>query len=803
MKFQQKRTNKALRTLILSGSALSVISMATPTAAFAQGDAADDEGRDVVIVTARKREENLQDVPLAVTAFDESSIQKRGIQELEDVARFTAGFAFEDFDGGNANPVIRGQSTLRATGREQTVATFLDGVYMPRSWLVDLGVSNLQRVEVVKGPQGARYGRNAFAGVLNFVSKKAGDEFEVDGTFTYGSDERIDYGASLNVPIIKDILSVRGSYDATEFDGSWENDHPNANVGINPGTNGNVGGWDNQSWSANVLITPTERFTVDASYYGFRKREEARAANWLNTGTVPNTPAGSAAATADGNCGALQVQSRFNEDGDEIAVLPRVPSLFCGEYPPPGDTVTIEPRGFGRQSDTNIYRVAAAYDINDALELSYQFGLIDADTKTANTAESDTINCGTILGAGSGFPTLCNFQGSPNGTVKYKQHEGRLSYNGSSPLSGAVGLFFLQGDDVANAFSISVPQVSTDPLPDGFAFRRELTQTDVWSVFAEAIYDLGQARIGFEARYTDETITATNLRNSMLVGSETFKFFTPKVTAEYDLSDDVLLYASAGRGAKAGGFNPSAVSSDLFTYDPEFNWTYELGSKGVFFDGRAILNTAVYLTDWSAMQVSVSDPMGGPFTPALTANQGDATVWGGELEGSLQATDNLSFDAAFSYTDATFDDGTIDVQLSSGNFNVNYPNPCDNIVCSTTGEVGGNDLPRSPGTQVALGAQWEGQINNEIGYYIRGDGAYQSTFFADTINAAIIPDRTIFNASIGLQSEYVDFSIWARNLTDEKYVSNSLQIIQAQSNNILGSYFGERRTYGATLKLKY
>lgn len=802
MKFRDKKANKALRTIILSGSALSVISFAAPSIAVAQDEAADSDGRDVIIVTARNREENLQDVPLAVTAFDETAIQRRGIQELEDVARFTAGFAFEDFDGGNGSPVIRGQSTIRATGREQTVATFIDGIYMPRSWLVDLGVSNLERIEVVKGPQSARYGRNAFSGAINHITKKAGDEIEADVTITYGNHERFDIGGSLTVPLIPEVLSVRGSYDDTEFDGSWENDHPNADVGIPGGTNGNVGGWDSRSYSGNIIFTPVDILTIDASYYGFDKSEEARAANWLNTGTVPGAPVGSAAATADGNCGALQVQSNFDGMGGG-PVLPRVPSLFCGEYPPPADTVTMEPRGFGRQAEADIFRISAALDLTDELALSYQFGLVDADTRTANTAESDTVNCGGILGAGSGFPTLCNFQGSPIGEVDYKQHEIRVAYNGASPLTGAFGFFLLNGDDISRAASISVPPLGTDPLPAGFIFRNELTTTDVWAIFGEAQYDFGQARLGFEARYTNETIEATNLRSSTFIGSEEFTFFTPKVTLEYDLSDDVLLYASAGRGAKAGGFNPSAVSPELLTYQPEFNWTYELGSKGVFLDGRAVLNSAAFLTQWSAMQVAISDPNGSPFTPALTANQGDATIWGVELEGSFQATDNLSFNGAFSYSDGTFDDGTFDVAISSGAFNANYPNPCDGIVCNVNGDISGNELPRAPSTQVSLGVQWEGQLTNEIDYYIRGDGGYQSTFFADTINAAVIPDRTVFNASIGLQHEHIDLSIWARNLTDEQYVSNSLQIIQSFSNNILGSYFGERRTFGATLKLKY
>jgi len=163
-----------------SVAALTAAAIAPP--ALAQDD--DDAGIDTIVVTARQRQENLQDVPLAVTAFDAEAIAWRNSTELENVARFTAGFAFEDFDGGNANPVIRGQATLRQTAREQIVAPFLDGVYMPRSWLVDLGTTNLERIEIVKGPQSARYGRNAFSRAINFIPKKAGDEFEASAAAT-------------------------------------------------------------------------------------------------------------------------------------------------------------------------------------------------------------------------------------------------------------------------------------------------------------------------------------------------------------------------------------------------------------------------------------------------------------------------------------------------------------------------------------------------------------------------------------------------------------------------------------------
>jgi iron complex outermembrane receptor protein len=740
-----------------------------------------------VVVTARQRSESIQDVPLAVTAFDAEAIQRRGITELEDVARFTAGFAFEDFDGGNASPVIRGQATLRSTAREQTVATFLDGVYMPRSWAVDLGMANVERVEVVKGPQSSRYGRNAFAGAINFVPMKATHELGFNIAGTVGNFDREEFNGGVTVPIIADVLSVRGSYESSEFDGSWKNNHPNTYAGINPGTNGNVGGWDNETYSVDVLFTPLENLTLNASYYGFERREEARAAAWLNTGQ------------GTGNCGPLQVGGN--------------PSLYCGEYPVPASVATMEPRGFGRQADIDVFRVSAEWALSDALTLNYTFGNVDGETKTANTAEADTINCGTILGPPR-FPALCNFQGSPSGFIDYDQHELRLSYDNGGKWTGAVGVFYMDGLDQSYSVSINLAPGGTTPIDlrdesyGGFTnlvFRYEDTTTEAQSIFAEVSYAMSERlRLSAEVRYTTEDISTVDVRfePATPVGEDTFDFITPRFTAEYDVSDSSMFFATVARGAKAGGFNSNAVSDDLVVFDPEFNWTYEVGLKNTLLDGRAIVNLAAFYTTWDDMQINTQDPLGSDFTGALTTNLGDATIWGLEAEGSFLATENLSFNYAASYTDATYDDGTKDELFTAG-FLPFFPAPCDGTVCAVDGDLGGNDIERSPDTQVSVGVQWEDRLSARIDYFIRADVAYQSSFFADSINAASAPSRTITNAAIGVNMDKFALRLWARNLLDEEYVSNSLQIIQPFSNNILGTYFGERRTYGLTLSYTY
>ena len=159
---------------------------------------------------------------------------------------------------------------------------------------------------------------------------------------------------------------------------------------------------------------------------------------------------------------------------------------------------------------------------------------------------------------------------------------------------------------------------------------------------------------------------------------------------------------------KAGGFNANAVSQRLETFKPEFNWTLEAGTKNTLLDDRMVMNAAVYLTKWSDQQVNRLDPLGSPFTGAISANLGDATVWGVELETLYQASENLSFDATFAYVDATYDSGTIDEVFVAGVPAFGFPPPCDDIVCPTSGDIGGNDLERSPDVQVSVGVQWVG-----------------------------------------------------------------------------------------------
>ena len=152
-----------------------VASGATFNSAFAQQEAGAAETRGIteIVVTARKREEKINEVPLAISAFSADDIASRNIESLSDVAKYTAGFSFENFAGGTSPaPIIRGLTQNTLTDRNQNVGTFVDGVHIQQQGNIDFSLLDVERIEVLKGPQNAQYGRSAFAGAINYVSKK-------------------------------------------------------------------------------------------------------------------------------------------------------------------------------------------------------------------------------------------------------------------------------------------------------------------------------------------------------------------------------------------------------------------------------------------------------------------------------------------------------------------------------------------------------------------------------------------------------------------------------------------------------
>jgi iron complex outermembrane receptor protein len=260
--------------------------------------------------------------------------------------------------------------------------------------------------------------------------------------------------------------------------------------------------------------------------------------------------------------------------------------------------------------------------------------------------------------------------------------------------------------------------------------------------------------------------------------SGSFDSFTPRISVEYQITDDSMVYASVAKGVKAGGFNGFTASTTPLTpdeqaFDPEENWTYEIGSKNVLLDGRLILNASLYYIDWSDMQVT-SVPSGfdpdaitpGSVAPTIFLNVGDAENWGVELDGIGYLTPGLSVTYALSYSNPEFSDGTKWGQ---------FVGLCDDVFCPADGDVSGNTLPRQSEKQAAMGLQYETDLGG-MGFFARVDYTWQSKQYLETMNFGWIAARDSVNASIGISGEHWSITAWGRNLMDETYVTNSLYI---------------------------
>ncbi|MSO97876.1 MAG: TonB-dependent receptor [Rhodospirillaceae bacterium] len=752
-----------------------------------------------IIVTARKREESLQEIPLSVTAFTASDISKRSLQDMKDIARFTPGFSFTDFGGGGATtPVIRGATQV--TGNlEQNVSFFFDGIYLPRNYVTNLGFSNIERVEVVKGPQSARYGRNAFMGAVNYVSKRPTEEWGAEGTLTAGNHRRWDAAGSVSGAIVPERLRVRASADYSKFDGSWRNTHPFADIKFSPGSDDWLGGHKKTILSGAVQILPMDDLTIDVAYYDYDFNEEHRAENWF------------AELGADSqilNCG--QFNPNVRPAGSGLGGGGQWFRLFCGEIPL--RNIPIDPRGYARQLDAEFMRASVNYRINDAVTFDYLFGYVEASTKSLGYKD-------TLPGCTFFIPGQCVFENGPIGEFSTSSHEARVSFADDGPISGSVGVFYTNNRDFVTQNFTTLPLLTAVPTipidindPTKFlvfaVLGRTVTKPEVWSPFGELTWKFmdDRATLGVEGRWSHEKKFQGSLPTTATAGlgsftglqlSGTFKAFTPRITFDYQVNDDSKIYASAARGVKSGGFNATATLPENRLYGQDYNWTYELGSRNTFDDGRVQLNGTLFYVHWTGLHISAPDPGNTATLPLpIIRNLGTMNSKGFELEGAFVPVDHLTFNGTLYFGDATFANGTKDLTWSR------IPLVCDNKACQTNGDISGNQGARQSKWQTTVGAEWQDELGGtmDLNYFIRADASYQSKQYVNTINISWIPSRTVTNASMGVQNDRYELQLWSRNLFDKKYVAS---VIEGAPNVQYNAYLGERRTFGLTAKLKY
>jgi iron complex outermembrane receptor protein len=730
----------------------------------ADGSAITDE----IVVTARRREERLQDVPLAISAYSEQRLAAQGIKSLADLAAATPGLAFQDLNGAYAAPVLRGIAQIDQTGPQGNVGVFIDGVYLNNRSALAFDQYDISRIEVVKGPQSALYGRNTFAGAINYVTVDPSTaEFGGKVQGTIGNYGRHEAKGAVNLPLGPNAaMRVFGGY--SEFGGTIRNARSGKRLD----------GWDDR-WSAGASFTANLTDNLTLHLFG------------VHSSTRNDQPALFAIPTTQNNCGATTV----------VGGRP-LNTFFCGTLPYP-DTVDLNDTvGYGLRGHSNIVYGRLTYE-GDGVKVTGLGSYTNASYGMLFDTSGDPTAVNTPLFGGLSRQLYTNSVTS--GSRDYNV-DVRAESTGDHRLSWMIGV---------NAYDSAVSDIlalefqllgQPNSIPPVFSSRSGRLRTKGKAIYGSLGYKVtDKLNVQAEVRYAvdDQDFTGSGAAAGVK-GSQTLKYATPRVSLNYQPSRDLLVYATAARGVKNGGFNSNAVGTPFFSFGPEKNWTYEFGVKSTLLDGALVANADVFYVDWKAIHAQTQLPFS---TLSVVANNGDARVKGIEGQVVYNVTRNLTLEASGALLDPKYKNNVKDGEVAY---------ICGEIAGSTvltsncTSFVGGNQIARTSDKQYALSANWNiPEIFTGTDAFVRADYSWQAGKYSTSLNLQNQGSIKLLNARAGLRWKGAEIALWAKNLLQEKYVSRATVVASTADSGPLSGvsytrvYPGERRTFGVDVSYRF
>jgi outer membrane receptor protein involved in Fe transport len=792
---------------MLSASALTGLIFSLPAIAQAQTTAGTNAAQlGDVVVTARRRSESLQNVPIAVNALSTAKIDAAGIENLSDVAKLTPSLMFDKFFGPQDNRVtIRG---LPSTRGRSPAGILLDGIDVTTEALATAGGGNLadvriadfDRIEVVEGPQSALYGRSAFGGAINYITKEPGKTFggyaQIDAA-TYG---KVEGRGAVDLPV-NDDLAFRVNGMVTHFPGFYKN-----SVTGDP-----VGGWDDSGLALGMRYQPNDSFKLvgHVTYAHAKDAEPAQSYYGINDGLAANVPMPASAAGQQVGLPATTLPayvSSYPNGAIKNLGLPVMlmedPSNLGHDFP-------------GAQTDTLIA----------SLHASWRLGYVTAESWTGGTDQNGT----TFSDVGDfGRPLIQAALPSPGGLADYSgtaTHNGfwdfditthlvqfnqelRLSHSEGQGFHWAIGgLFWYEQVNQPNR------SLTIYSLPNGASPFLDVEQmgghspiasvnarsTYHYSGYIMADYDItSQLNVEAEARFADErldylfgqnvsvgTTTGTGTVPFVLTGtsstahSET-KYVAPKVSVNYKPLRDILFYASVGEGVKPGGFSQVGGSNPaLGQYNPELLWSYEAGAKTTLLDRRLRLNASIFHMDYYDKQESVLllvpisvNPQG---NLALTKNIGQATINGLEMNFAAVLTPEFTLTGAYTHLNTDY---TNYVVTSNTPLTIDRAGRCQLIATGTDGNtcqlnLDGNQLEDAPPDVWTLELDYRHQFSDDLSLVAEADGNYHSKrYIIDTNNWWLNP-YYLMNMSIGLEAQKWTLTAYMTNVLNDKSIENA------------------------------
>ncbi len=727
----------ARRARLLAATALgfaSALTVAQPLPASAQQGMLEE-----IVVVARKREESLQDTPISVTAFTGRELDNRGLGGVAALDGFVPNL---NFTAGTSGSPSAAQLFIRGIGQQDFLITadpgvgvYVDGIYIPRAVGMAFDFFDLERVEVLRGPQGTLFGRNTVGGAINIVSAQPSEEIEGFVEGAYGTDTLREVKAMVNAPVT-DWLSLRAAGELKQQDGYASRIITGEEQGV----------IDRQMVRLSALARPSDDIEILAAFDWTETDETALAQSMIDVDpTQPGAPLG--------------LYNAF--------VPPRL-----GLPPLTDDFVTGDPyRSFGTGPNVSTVdnwgvTLTASWQ-TDFAELKSITGYRDLETTYSREFETSP------LPYASAISDQEQDQFSQELQVIGTALEDRLTYIVGGYYFTEEARDLTRADLLVGIFEAF--EALPGPVPglpfggpgnpanlDIARIEDSFVETDSWAIFGEVGFDItDMLTVTLGGRYTQEDKTYEFMRTLPASGrvpipmtrvSEEFSKFTPKVGVEYDLQDDILLYASYTEGYKSGGFNGRPSSTDgIQPFDEEEVKTYELGAKAQFLDDRLRTNLALFWNDYTDLQISVNRPVGAGFE-FIIENAAAATIRGFELEVTAVPVDRLTLQAGIGYTDAEYDE----------------------VDASATFDESA-ELQEVPEWSINLGAQYVWQLPRQLELTTRADYAWKSEVYHDVNNIELIKtdDLGLLNARITLASEGGpwELSVFGTNLTDEEYLT--------------------------------
>lgn len=725
------------------------LAMAAASGALAHGTSTPaDAGAEEILVTAQKRAQVLTDVPIAISAFDETFLERGRTQTVADLVAFTPGVSGTTVATTTPRITIRGVSTEDfGVGSDPALGVYVDDVYLGRAVSSISDLFDVERVEVIKGPQGSVFGRNTTAGAISIITNKPdADTTESRLDASYGRFDLLDVRGAVNVPL--------GGGWAGRVAGSTRN-----RDGFNRNTlGGRIGAIESHAGRATLGYDGAGPVTGYASFeYRSARGEPGPYINPFLVGTDPFGPISSNLTNAS--------TDRARDDIDAYRATLRLeaelaPELslasittyngFDNRYLEDTDASPLTLLHFGTDGEQDSYSQELRLD-GEAARLTWFLGASAArdvirSTQFALFAEEDF--CGILFAA-----SCTDAVGAP-GDPRVLEASIAGTRNTSLALFGDATLELTDRLDVTAGLRFSRDRKRFRVrLPAGANLLGPVI------IVPPATDDLA----AFGRLDPDGTLRQRYASSS----------WQPRVAITYDLSDDLTAYASASRGYKAGGFNQLSPGP---AFSPEKIWSYEAGLKGSLLDGRVRFDLAAYHFDYADLQVLI-DQAGG----TLTRNAGSASGDGVEFSASARLADGVTLSAGAAYQDAQYDRFT--------------PNAGQ--------DFSGNRLVRAPEWSANLVADAQVPVTARADVLARMEVSYRSRQFFDPSNSAFESQRgyTLVNASAGVAiDDRVEVRGFVQNLFGKAYLVDTSVIAP---DLLAYSQRGERRTYGLQLLARF